>query len=56
MRDNSFGNFEMVSKFLKNFSHLSKYKRIVCCYVLWAGRAEMDLLSGDLCICMDVDK
>ncbi len=54
MRDPSFGNFEMVSKFLKNFSHLSKYKRIV----VWicAGRAETELLSEDLCICMDVDK
>jgi hypothetical protein len=54
MRDPSFGNFEMVSKFLKNFFHLSKYKRIVV--LLCAGRAETELLSKDLCICMDVDK
>jgi hypothetical protein len=54
MRDHSFGNFEMVSKFLKKISHLSKYKRIVVS--LCAGRAEMELLSEYLCICMDVDK
>jgi hypothetical protein len=54
MRDHSFGNFKMVSKFLKNFSHLSKYKRIVV--LLCAGRVETELLSEDLCICMDVDK
>jgi hypothetical protein len=54
MKDHSFGDFEMVSKFLKNFSYLSKYKRIVV--LLCAGRAEMELLSEDLCICMDVDK
>jgi hypothetical protein len=54
MRNHSFGDFEMVSKFLKTFSHLSKYKRNLVS--LCAGRAEMDLLSEDLCIYMDVDK
>jgi hypothetical protein len=54
MRNHSFGDFEMVSKFLKNFSHLSKYKRIVV--LLCAGRAETELLSEDFSFCMDVYK
>jgi hypothetical protein len=54
MRDHSFGNFERVSKFQIKFSHLAKYKRIVVS--LCAGRAETELLSEDLCICMDVGK
>jgi len=54
IKDHAFDDFDMVSNYIRRFSSLPKYKKIVVS--VCAGRGETEMFSQDLCLCLDIDR
>ena len=54
IKDHAFDDFDVVSNYIRQYSSLSKYKKIVVS--VCAGRGETEMFSQDLCLCLDIDR
>ena len=54
IKDHAFDNFDVVSNYIRQYSSLSKYKKIVVS--VCAGTGETEMFSQDLCLCLDIDR